>query len=186
MHAVERLNALLAVAGVVPPTTGLALIPTGRSVAAVSAWLEAHLPGKRKPVLIHAGSSKRWPSKRWEAAHYVDLARQLEARGLSVIWIGAEDDRALNRQLAQEAGVDACGAFTCMDLVALGKRAAFAITSDSAPMHVLSMAGIPVYAFFGPTDWQRSHASGSAAKCPCQPGALQPLPAPDLSAATPA
>jgi ADP-heptose:LPS heptosyltransferase len=27
-------------------------------------------------------------------------------------------------------------------------------------MHVLAAAGLPVYAFFGPTDWRRSHALG--------------------------
>ena len=173
-HAVSRINALLAVAGVAPPAAGSVVMPRGRPAAAVSTWLEARLPGKRKLVLMHAGSSRRWPSKRWEEAHFIELARRLQARGISVIWIGGEDDRELNQRLARETGVDASGAFTCVDLVTLGSRAAFAITGDSGPMHVLSLSGIPVYAFFGPTDWQRSHALGQqdnvlSNPVPCSP-----------------
>ena len=159
-HALQRLNALLDVADVMPAAQQMPDIFRDRSSSAVSAWLKKHAPGDRKRVLIHAGSSRRWPSKRWEEAHYIDLARQLEACDFSVIWIGAEDDREVNQRLSKEVGMDATGAFSYMDLVALGHHAAFAITNDSGPMHLLSLAGIPVYAFFGPTDWQRSHAMG--------------------------
>ncbi len=159
-HALQRLNALLDVAGVMPAAQAMPDIFRGRSSSAVSAWLEKHLPGDRKRVLMHAGSSRRWPSKRWEEAHFSDLAHWLEASNFSVIWIGAEDDWEVNQRLSKEVGVDATGAFSYMDLVALGHHAAFAITNDSGPMHLLSLSGIPVYAFFGPTDWRRSHAIG--------------------------
>jgi len=132
-------------------------------------------------VLMHAGSSQRWPSKRWEEAHWLDLATQLEARGFPVIWIGGEDDRELNRRLAKKTGVDASDAFSCAELITLGRQAAFAISNDSGPMHLLSMSGIPVYAFFGPTDWQRSHAIGQQGHVllnpvPCSPCHLRICP----------
>ena len=160
MHAFLRMNGLLAAAGVAPASPGVPPVLRGRTATAVTEWLAEHLPGDRRLVLMHAGSGKRWPSKRWEEAHYIELARQLEARGLSVIWIGGEAERELNRRLAKQVGVDAGGAFACLDLVALGSQSAFAITNDSGPMHLLAMSGIPVYALFGPTDWQRSHAIG--------------------------
>ena len=47
-----------------------------------------------------------------------------------------------------------------MELAELGRRAKFAVTNDSGPMHVFSCVDIPVYAFFGPTDWRRNHAIG--------------------------
>ena len=157
-HAFQRLNALLDMAGITPATQKMPDIFQDRSSSAVSAWLKKHVPGDKKRVLMHAGSSPHWQSKRWEEAHFIDLARQLEACDFSVIWIGGQDDQELNQRLSGAAGVDASGAFSYMDLVALGHHAAFAITNDSGPMHVLSMSGIPVYAFFGPTDWRRSHA----------------------------
>ena len=159
-HAFQRLNALLDVAGVTPAAQEMPDVFRNQSSTAVSAWLEKHTLVDRKLVLMHAGSSSRWQSKRWEEAHFIDLACQLEACDFSVIWIGGKDDRELNQRLSGAAGVNASGAFSYTDLVVLGHRAAFAITNDSGPMHVLSMSGIPVYAFFGPTDWRRSHALG--------------------------
>ncbi len=42
----------------------------------------------------------------------------------------------------------------------LGKRAKFAVTNDSAPMHILSCSQIPVFGLFGPTYVRRTHALG--------------------------
>jgi ADP-heptose:LPS heptosyltransferase len=158
MHAFQRLNALLDVAGVMPAAQGMPDIFREQSSSAVSAWLEKHVPGDKKRVLMHAGSSRRWQSKRWEEACFIDLARQLEACDFSVIWIGGQDDREVNQRLSKTVGVDASGVFSYIDLIDLGCHAAFAITNDSGPMHLLSLSGIPVYAFFGSTDWRRSHA----------------------------
>jgi len=58
------------------------------------------------------------------------------------------------------SGIDATGRFDYRELAILAGHAAFAVTNDSGPMHVMSIAGLPVYAFFGPTDWRRSHALG--------------------------
>ena len=173
-HAFQRLNALLDVAGATPAAQGMPDIFRDLSSSAVSAWLKKHVPGDKKRVLMHAGSSRRWQSKRWEEACFIDLARQLEACDFSVIWIGGQDDRELNERLSGAVGVDASGAFSYTNLVALGHHAVFAITNDSGPMHLLSLSGIPVYTFFGPTDWRRSHAIGQQERIlinpvPCSP-----------------
>ena len=104
---------------------------------------------------------------------YVAFAAAVERRGVRVVWIGGED-RALNRALAQEAGIDASDAFSVRGLAELGRHARFAVTNDSGPMHVLSSAGIPLYAFFGPTSVARSHALGQRQRVlvhpvPCSP-----------------
>ena len=44
----------------------------------------------------------------------------------------------------------------------MGKHAAFAVTNDSAPMHILSCSDIPIYALFGPTNPKRTHALGQS------------------------
>jgi ADP-heptose:LPS heptosyltransferase len=91
-----------------------------------------------------------------------------------VVWIGGEAERELNRRLSAAAGLDATGAFDFRQLIALGQRAAFAVVSDSGRMLILAAAGLPVYAFFGPTDWRRSHALGQQDRVlthpvPCSP-----------------
>ena len=154
VHAFDALNRLLQSAGIRPVTPGLKLEAGEAARQRVADWLQAHEAGDSRLVLVHAGSSERWLSKRWDEQHYAELATQLEARDCTVVWIGGEPDRALNRRLSS--------------------LAAFALVSDSGPMHILAAAGLPVYAFFGPTDWRRSHAPGQQDRVlthpvPCSP-----------------
>jgi ADP-heptose:LPS heptosyltransferase len=180
-HAFDRFNAVLRAAAVdVAPASPCLPVSTA-ALARVDAWLQQqHLAGRRL-VLMHAGASQRWASKRWPRDYYLALALALECRGLVVVWLGGEAERDMNRRLAAAAGIDATAVFTLTELAAMGRHAAFAITNDSGPMHILSTACLPVYAFFGPTDWQRSHALGQAAQVlvnpvPCSPCQLPVCP----------
>jgi len=181
VHAFDRLNDILVAGGVEAALPAQQLPVSATAASGVTAWLQQQGLAGRPLVPVHAGSSRQWPAKRWDEAHYQTLATALEASGFVVIWIGGEDERALNSRLASHAGVDATGAFSFAGLLALAGHAEFAVTNDSGPMHVLSAAGLPVYAFFGPTDWQRSHAPGQAARVlvnpvPCSPCQLPVCP----------
>ena len=158
-HPHHKLNALLAAAGISPMNPLLAPCHLGAG-GSVAAWLRAYGLTLRGFALLHAGGSARWRTKRWP--YFAELAATLRERDCSVVWIGAGDDAALNRDLAARGGIDATDGFSICELAELGRRARFAITNDSGPMHVLACSGIPVYAFFGPTNWQRSHALGQA------------------------
>ncbi len=162
-HIFERLCAVLASAGVAV-TARTPLLPADDTARArVDAWLAHNLPARRAPVLLHAGASAARPQKRWP--HFAELAARLRDAGHDVAWLGGPDDRALNRTLcARGGGLDATGAFDIVALAELGRRARFAVTNDSGPMHVLSAAGIPVFGLFGPSDWRRNHALGQAAR----------------------
>ncbi len=171
-HPFDMLNALLRAAGVeeAEPRPWLPITEAERE--AVSDWCRAHELRERGFVLFHAAGSGRWESKRWP--YYASLAKAVEGRGLRVVWIGAGEDRVLNQTLAEQAGIDSTGAFSIRALAELGRRARFALTNDSGPMHVLSASGIPVYAFFGPTSSARSHALGQGHRVlihpvPCSP-----------------
>jgi ADP-heptose:LPS heptosyltransferase len=174
VHAFDGLNRVLAAVGIEPAPPQAWLPQPAATRRKVDDWLQRHHLGVGRCVLLHAGSSARWPSKRWEEVHFERLAWVLAGRGFGVIWIGAGEDRDRNQRLAHPVGVDATGAFTLLELAALGRRAAFAVVNDSAPMHMLSGCGIPVYALFGPTDWRRSHGLGQADRVlvnpvPCSP-----------------
>lgn len=174
VHAFDRFNAVLLAAGINSAPASPYLPVSTTAVAHVDAWLRQRDLAGRRLVLMHAGASQHWPSKRWPTHHFLALAMALESRGLTVIWLGGEAERDVTRQLVAETGIDATAVFSLLELAALGQRATFAMTNDSGPMHVLSTAALPVYAFFGPTDWQRSHALGQAAHVllnpvPCSP-----------------
>ena len=95
---------------------------------------------------------KRWP-------FFSELASVLSER-YSIVWIGGKDDRETNKNLSLQVGVDATNQFSILALAQLGKKAAFAVTNDSAPMHILSCSEIPVFGLFGPTYARRTHALG--------------------------
>jgi ADP-heptose:LPS heptosyltransferase len=174
LHAFDALNRMLAAAGI-EPAPPQAWLPTPIDAGVkVNDWLKRHGQVSRRFALLHAGASARWPSKRWEEAHFGSMAEELTRRGFGVIWIGGDEDRELNRRLAGRVGVDATGAFSLLELAVLGRRAAFAVVNDSAPMHVLSACGCPVYALFGPTDWRRSHGLGQADRVLVNPVACSP------------
>ena len=180
-HAFERFNAVL-LAAAVQAAPAVPCLPVNTSAQArVDRWLQQQGLAGGRLALMHAGASEGWPSKRWPEGYFLELAKALEARGLTVIWLGGEMERALNSRLVSHTGWDATAVFRLDELAALGGRASFAVTNDSGPMHLLSNAGLPVYACFGPTDWQRSHALGQSAHVllnpvPCSPCQLPECP----------
>lgn len=157
-HAHERLNQILIACGV-SPASGPPQLPAPENVRTrVREWLSTQGLEPYPLVLLHAGANRRHPQKRWPG--FAELATELAGRGFMPVWVGGPDDRDLNRQLAQAVGVDASDNFPVLELAELGRHARFAVTNDSAPMHILSCSGIPVYGLFGPTDWRRTHALG--------------------------
>jgi len=174
-HIFERMNQVLASAGVAPADPRPELPIAEGERRKVMEWIRWQGLREGCFVVCHAGASPRWGSKRWP--HFAALATALAGRGLPCVWVGSEADEALNRDLAGQAGIDATARFSLPQLAELGRHARFAVTSDSAPMHVLSAAGIPVFALFGPTDWRRNHALGQAGRVlrhevPCSPCSL--------------
>lgn len=157
-HAHERLNAILAACGIEPAKAAPHLPATEKVRQRVQEWLADQGLGSSPLVLLHAGANRRHPQKRWPG--FAELAGELAGRGLMPLWIGGPDDRDLNRELSRHVGIDAGEGFPVLELAELGRHARFAVTNDSAPMHILSCSGIPVYGLFGPTDWRRTHALG--------------------------
>ena len=152
----------IAAAGLTPAQPRSVLYPSPEDIARVVRWRTEQGLAAGSFALMHAGSSSDWPSKRWPAEYFLALARRLEASGRRCVWIGGDADREINRLLTQTVGVDATGRFSILQLYELGRAAAFAVTNDSGPMHILAASGLRVYAFFGPTNWIRSHAVGQS------------------------
>ncbi len=158
-HIFDRMNAVLAAAGLAPAAARPELPLDGAGRARVARWRASQGLQAGRYVLVHAGASaRRRSAKSWP--HFAALAPRLVGHGLTPVWIGAGTDRPINRELAAVAGLDATDAFSIAELAELGRGARFALTNDSGPMHALAAAGIPVYGFFGPSDWRRNHALG--------------------------
>ncbi|MBI3807259.1 MAG: glycosyltransferase family 9 protein, partial [Nitrospirae bacterium] len=122
--------------------------------------------------------SARWPTKRWPAASFAEVADRLRQEGCGmVVMIGGpaeREDVATVRGMMKTPAIDLAGATTVGLLPALLSRASMLITNDSGPMHVAAAVGIPVVALFGPTSAARTGPYGVGhnvltGKVPCSP-----------------
>ncbi len=156
----DHLYETLESAGVPKTTIKDTLHPLKNDIEFVHQWKKKNGIDKRPFAIFHAGGSSDWPSKRWPAENYIQLAKQIEKTGIKCILVGSQEDIEINAYISEEIGIDATNNFSVLQLHLFGKKAAYAITSDSGPMHILASTGIPVFGFFGPTSWVRSHAAG--------------------------
>jgi ADP-heptose:LPS heptosyltransferase len=109
------------------------------------------------PLLIHPGSSRTTPHKRWSAAGYAAVARELAEPGAParVAFGPGSDERAFAESIVAASGESARLAPptpTFADLAALCERSRVLIGSDSGPLHIASLLGTPVVQILGPTD----------------------------------
>jgi heptosyltransferase-2 len=100
------------------------------------------------------------PSKRWPAAAYRELTRQLKAVELEPVVVAGPGEEAVAAEVAADgiaiAGVDVDAA----GLAGVLDRLAVLVTNDSGPMHLAAAIGTPVVALFGPTDPGRTAPLG--------------------------
>ncbi|MEO8340768.1 MAG: glycosyltransferase family 9 protein [Nitrospirota bacterium] len=122
--------------------------------------------------------SARWPTKRWPAASFAEVADRLQQEGCgAVVLIGGSDERADVIAVSgtmKTPAIDLAGATTVGLLPALLSRASLLITNDSGPMHIAAAVGTPVVALFGPTSAARTGPYGAGhgvltGKVPCSP-----------------
>jgi heptosyltransferase-2 len=159
-HSFDRLNQILESASI-KKAKALPFLPTPEKVVTeVSDWINSHGLSEKPFILLHAGSSPMHLKKRWP---YFSKLASILAERYSIVWIGGSDDLDLNNALSNDIGINATNNFSILALVELGKKATFAVTNDSAPMHILSCSQIPVFGLFGPTYSRRTHALGQAA-----------------------
>ena len=122
--------------------------------------------------------SARWPTKRWPAASFAEVADRLQQEGYGVVaMIGGPDERADVAEvkgMMKTPAIDLAGATAVGLLPALLSRASMLITNDSGPMHIAAAVGTPVVALFGPTSAVRTGPYGVGhdvltGKVPCSP-----------------
>lgn len=103
-------------------------------------------------LVVFCPGAEFGPAKRWPAAHYAALARELTARGCTVWLLGSPKDRSAGDEivaLAPGACLNLCGATdlgAAVDLIALAR---LVVCNDSGLMHVAAALGRPLVALFG-------------------------------------
>lgn len=118
------------------------------------------LPGRGPVVAIHVGSGPNFYKlalKRWPPEHFGDLADRLVERfGARVVFTGkGEEERELvriARARMKHDSLDACDRLSIGELLGMLRRADLTVANDTSVMHLATLVGTPVTAFFGATD----------------------------------
>lgn len=116
----------------------------------------------KKKIVIHAGAG--YPSKRWKAAHFSELAKRILDRDLGVpIFIGTKDERKLFEpyQRSLNGSIDLIGNTSFTELAALLKEADLFIGNDSGPAHLAAALGRKLVVIFSGTNNFRQWAPWS-------------------------
>jgi heptosyltransferase I len=124
----------------------------------VEQWLSS--AGIQDYAIINPGAG--WGAKRWPAAWYGEVARDLAASGLrSIVNYGPGEDHLASA--TEEASGGAARPLQCSitELIALTRRAKLFVGGDTGPLHLAAALQVPVVGIFGPTDPRRNGPYGT-------------------------
>ena len=151
-HAVDRYLDLAVHAGGVAGPAHFQ-VDTGKAAKSVEKKLRDAGVG-REPFFALI-SQARWPTKLWRDERFVELARRLIDRtGFKAVLVGGPGDRAALERMKDKIGegaINLAGRTDLPELAEVLRRASFAVTVDSGPMHLAAAVGTRCVALFGPT-----------------------------------
>ena len=130
-------------------------------------WLgSAKVSISKQAVVLVPGCSPAKPSKRWPAAHFAAVARELMASGRDVAIVGTAADRdAADLVIAEAPGcTDMVGKTDLASLTTLFASAHAVIGNDTGPVFLAAKTGVPTLMVMGQdTDPDMSAPTGAKA-----------------------
>ena len=169
---------ILSKLGVTAFDDALELIPAEGSEQKAAVWFAGREEITVRTIGLVIGSSPAWPTKRWPAEFFEELAVRLTQRpNVRVVLIGSPEDMSLAehfRGLEGDKILNLTGQTTLEDLISVIKRLDVLVTGDTAPLHVAAAVRVKIVSLFGPTDPHRHMPPASDAVVPtrrleCQP-----------------
>ena len=129
----------------------------------------------RPYVVIHPGSVLE--TKRWSALRFGEVARNLAARGFTIVVTAGSGEQQFAIQLATEVehSVILLG-LTIPELAELIRGARMYVGNDSGPMHLAAAVGTPVVVVWGSSDSRRWRPWAAAHRVVQNPFECNPCP----------
>lgn len=125
-------------------------------------------PKPKKYIVLNAGSSPQWHSKRLPDHKWREISALLRERfGLPFVLTGSPDERAYVTHVARHIDGTAqnlAGQTSLQELKHLLAKAFLTISTDSAAMHISAAMKTPTIGIFGATNWARSAPFGPWAR----------------------
>jgi len=155
MHTMDRQAEQLEIAGI-------ALVPKPQL-----SWVKSNieifgLP--HKYALLVSGGSPHRLEKRWPTDKFLELARRLDQRGVTPVFLGGCHEREISKYLlGQNVNfLDLIGKTSLEDIVTIARGAACAVGNDTGPMHLIAASDCPtVVLFSAASDYALTSPHGS-------------------------
>ena len=116
----------------------------------------AFLKPETKYVAIAPGGAKNLLSsndvRRWPVENYVQVAKELSSRKITVIIIGAQSDSWASEYFENTPVVNLIGKTSITDVVYIYNNCNLLISHDTGLLHLAKLSGIHTIALFGPVD----------------------------------
>lgn len=106
---------------------------------------------EKRYVVISPGS--KWPTKRWTAKGFFEVASELSEH-FKVVFIGSNEDRDFMDEILSYGDlnhIDLIGKTNLRESFSIIKHAKLLISNDSSPVHMAVAFGTPVIDIYGPT-----------------------------------
>jgi ADP-heptose:LPS heptosyltransferase len=110
--------------------------------------------------LLVPGSAPHRLAKRWPAARFAALARELAAGGTTPVLLGTTAEAREVAEIARAcpAARDLCCETGLAEIAALARGASFAVGNDTGPMHLIAAAGCICLALYSAESDPARHA----------------------------
>ncbi len=174
-HVVDRNVQLLAPLGITAPEIGFDMPHWPVSRQRVAGWL-GPLQQPTAPIVLNPGAG--WASKRWPAARFAALAREVyQHQGVKslIVWGGAAEE-ATAREIVAGAGTAAILAprTSLQDLGELFRLSPLVVSGDTGPLHLAAAVGTRCVGLFGPVPAERNGPYGPGHTVVEPPAHLRP------------
>ncbi|HEY3875487.1 MAG TPA: glycosyltransferase family 9 protein, partial [Candidatus Kapabacteria bacterium] len=110
---------------------------------------------ERGHTVVALAPGSAWETKEWGTDKFLDLARSLIRKGIGVVVIGGEKERAIGEQILAECPegsvLNLAGKVSFLTSITAMQASSLLVANDSAPVHAAVAVGTKVLAIYGPT-----------------------------------
>jgi ADP-heptose:LPS heptosyltransferase len=118
-------------------------------------WAKQHQVNLQKPVVgLNLGAGKRWLTKAWGTANWLNLIERLAKDSYQMLVYGGEEETEVAAAILAGAGdkvIDTGRHNSLLEFGALLNLSRLVVTADSLALHLAVALGKPVIGLFGPT-----------------------------------
>jgi ADP-heptose:LPS heptosyltransferase len=115
-----------------------------RETTVMARQTAAALLPKDSAIGLNIGAGKRWPSRIWPMAYWVELIKLLKARGLQPILLGGPEEVEMSARLVDATGCSASGVQPLEIFYAMIERCECVVSAVTMAMHLAIGARTPL------------------------------------------